>query len=119
MKKALLFALALVGASASTSAVPVPLLNPNFDAITKTYVPSYPGTVTFVSIAVTPAGYNAGVFGDGPSLNGSGFTSTWSDGSTVTAAINASTFSEPRPAGWVWGPPTRLATRRWARITWL
>ena len=100
MRKPLLFTLALVGATALVNAVPVSLLNPNFDAITKTYVPTYPGTVTFVSIAVTAAGYNAANFGDGVALYGSDFTTTWSDGSTETGSINASTYFG-MPSGWL------------------
>jgi len=100
MSKIPLCTLALIGAVVSANATPVPLLNPNFDALTKTYVPTYPGTVTFVSITVTAAGYNAANFGDGVSLNGTGFTSTWSDASTVTASVAASTYFGT-PAGWL------------------
>ncbi len=99
MSKLLFCTLALISAAASVHATPVPLLNPNFDAITKTYVPTYPGTVTFVSIVVTAPGYIAGTFGDGFALNGLGFTSAWSDASTETGYLNASTYFGT-PAGW-------------------
>ena len=100
MSKLLLCTVALVGAAAWAHATPVPLLNPNFDAITQTYKGGYPGTVTFVSITVTAAGYNAANFGDGVTLYGTGFTTTWSDNSTETGTLNASTYFGT-PAGWL------------------
>ena len=100
MRKLLFYALVLIGTVAASNAVPVTLLNPNFDAIAQTYKGGYPGTVTFVSIAVTASGYNAGTFGNGVSLNGSGFTSAWSDTSTETNYLNASTYFG-MPSGWL------------------
>ena len=100
MCKLLFCTLALIGAAAALNAAPVTLLNPNFDAITQTYKGGYPGTVTFVSITVTAPGYNAGTFGDGVSLYGTGFATTWSDASTETGTLNASTYFGT-PAGWL------------------
>jgi hypothetical protein len=100
MRNSLLCTLALIGAAASANATPVPLLNPNFDAITQTYANGYPGNVTFVSIAVGSWGWNDGSFGDGLSLNGGNFTSTWSDASTVSGYVAASTYFGT-PAGWL------------------
>ncbi len=92
--------LALSGASTLANAAPVTLLNPNFDAVTQTYKGGYPGTVTLASIAVTAAGYNASTFGDGVSLNGTGFTSNWSDTTAETGFLNASTYFGT-PVGWL------------------
>lgn len=90
----------ILAVSINFNVAPVALLNPNFDAITQTYKGGYPGTVTLTSIAVNAAGYNASTFGDGVSLNGTGFTSTWSDASTETGFLHASTYFGT-PVGWL------------------
>ena len=101
MRKLLLCMLALIGAAASANAALVPLLNPNFDAVTQTYAPTYPGTFTFVSVTLTaPGGYYAGAFGNGPYLGGANFSSTWSGGPVLTGDVAASTYFGT-PVGWL------------------